>query len=121
MAEEPRLLSLEDFLPADPREVVVTRLGTDVVRLSPGSVERPLADVDGAVLVAQAVDGQLIEQVGFGVADVLDVGLRYADLAIDLMRSAWPSGELPGEGPVVLTDAEFKPRSASWRCRHLRS
>ncbi|TFV69282.1 hypothetical protein E4P40_22415 [Blastococcus sp. CT_GayMR20] len=108
VAEEPSLLSLEDFLPADPRDIVVARLGTDIVRLFPGSVERPLADVDRALLVAQAVDGHLVDQLGFGVADVVELGLRYADLAIDLMRSAWPSGELPGEGPVVLTDAEFE-------------
>jgi hypothetical protein len=106
-ADEPRLAAQEDFLPQDPRDRVFARFDSEVLRLFPGSVERPLADVDRALLVADATDDQLIDQMGFGVAHVLEVGLRYADHAIGLMHPAWPAGDLPGEGPAVLTDGEL--------------
>lgn len=106
MNDNSNLSTLEDFLPADPRERVVVRLGEDVVRLFPGSVERPVADVDRALLVADAVDQSLVSRLGFGVRHLLEVALRYSDQAIQVMAPSWPEGDLPGSGTVVFTARE---------------
>lgn len=101
-----RLSTLEDFLPADPRERVVVSLGDDVVRLFPGSVERPVADVDRALLVSAAVDDALVSRLRFGIRHLVEVALRYADQAIQVMAPSWPEGDLPGSGPVIFTAQE---------------
>lgn len=104
--DEPRLGWLEDFVPADPREVVRVRLGEGTLRLFPGSIERPVADVDRFLMVARAVDQFLIPHRGFGVRDVLEVVLGYTDFAIGVLESAWPNGDIGREGPVVVAAGE---------------
>ncbi len=111
-ADDPRLYTLEDFVPSDPRDEVLTRLGDEIVRLFPGSVERPVADVDRALLVADAVDDVLVSLVGFGVRHLLEVALGYADLAIGVLAPHWPTLELPVRGPVMVTDAEYSAAAA---------
>ena len=93
----PELALLEDFLPNDPRSVVLARRGDRLVRLFPGSVERPVADVDRADMVAAAVDDFLIPRLGFGVRDYVDTGLRYLDYAIGLLAPAWPDDDFPAD------------------------
>lgn len=108
VADEPRLIHLEDFLPKDPREEVLIRVDDVVLRLFPGSVERPVADVRRALLVAEAIDGALTARLGFGVRDLLTATLAFIDRAIAVMASAWPTGELAGDGPVVLSAGELE-------------
>ena len=90
--DDPRLALLEDFLPNDPRSVVLARRGDRLVRLFPGSVERPVADVERTDMVAAAIDGFLIPRLGFGVRDYVDLGLLYLDYAIGCLSPAWPDG-----------------------------
>ncbi|MEU6541587.1 hypothetical protein [Streptomyces sp. NPDC047000] len=105
--EAPWLAGLEDFVPSDPRQVVLTRLGDEVLRLAPGQVERPLADITRWKTVAQATDSVLVPELGFGISEYVEVGLRYADLAIRALASSWPDGDVPTEGPAKLTDQEL--------------
>jgi hypothetical protein len=86
---------LEDFVPENPRDVVLVRVGQDVVRLFPGQVERPVADVDRALLASSAVDDLLFGHRGFGVYDVLEVVLGYTDEAIKILAAARPSASMP--------------------------
>jgi hypothetical protein len=72
--DDPRLGSLEDFLPGDPRAVVLAWREDRLVRLFPGSVERPVADVERSDIVAAAIDDFLIPRLGFGVRDYVDTG-----------------------------------------------
>lgn len=81
---------MEDFLPNDPRSVVLARRGDRLARLFPGSMERPVADVERADMVAAAIDGFLVPRLGFGVRDYVDLGLFYLDHAIGCLGSAWP-------------------------------
>jgi hypothetical protein len=111
-ADEPRLEHLEDFLPKDPREVVLTRIDDAVLRLFPGSVERPIADVRRALLVAKATDDALNARLGFGVRDLVTATVTFIDRAVGVMAPAWPRSELAGEGPVVLTAAELDAAAA---------
>jgi hypothetical protein len=53
---------LEDFIPLDLRLEIVVRRGTALLRLFPGSIERPVADVERTVLLADAVDKVLLPQ-----------------------------------------------------------
>ena len=87
--DEPGIVHLEDFLPNDPRMTVLARRADRLVRLFPGSVERPVADVERANLVAAAIDEYLIPRRGFGVRDYVDVGLLYLDHAIGVLGPAW--------------------------------
>jgi hypothetical protein len=50
--------------------------------------------------------------VGFGVRDLLTVTVTFLDRAIAVMASVWPTGELAGDGPVVLTAAELDAAAA---------
>jgi hypothetical protein len=56
--------------------VVFARTGRALVRLFPGSVERPVADVARWALVAEAVDSVLIPRLGFGVNHYVELALR---------------------------------------------
>lgn len=103
----PELESIEDYVPNDPRDVVLGRLGDDLVRLFPGAVERPVADLERALLVANAVDEVLNERRGFGVRDVLDVGLRYADLAIEALSQAWDLDRDDDSGALRISHEEL--------------
>jgi len=108
--DDPRLEFLEDFLPNDPRSVVLARRGDLVVRLFPGSVERPVADVQRADMVAAAVDEFLIPRLGFGVRDYVDTGLLYAGHAIGDLAPTWPgndSGPASLDAPPRISEAEY--------------
>lgn len=105
---EPMLSMFEDFVPEDPRDVVHLRLEQSVVRLFPGQIERPVADVNRALLVSSAVDDLLIASRGFGIFDVLEVVLGYVDTAIGILAPSWPSGELATDGAVALTEFEME-------------
>jgi hypothetical protein len=101
---DPSLAILEDYVAADPRLDVRVRLGGGTVRLFPGSVERPIADVDRAHLLAESLDDTVRARMGFGFIDLLDVVLGYTDFAIAQLSPAWPAGE--PEAPFALADAE---------------
>ncbi|WP_131770121.1 hypothetical protein [Candidatus Protofrankia californiensis] len=102
--DEPGIASLEDFLPSDPRDRVVVRWGEHLVRLFPGSVERPVADVDRALLVSKATDEVLVARMGFGVRDLVDVALGYGDFAIRALAATW--GAERSDNGVAITDDE---------------
>lgn len=57
--------------------------------------------------MAQATDSVLVPELGFGISEYVEVGLRYADLAIRALASSWPDGDVPTEGPARLTDQEL--------------
>ena len=105
--EDPSLEDTEDFVPNDPRLKVLARRGDDLHRLFPGSVERAIADVERAEMLALAVDGVLVPDIGFGVADYFDVGLQYVDHAVQMLSSAWPDGDRPNlNEPPFVSPAE---------------
>lgn len=93
LRDEPMVRGQEDFVPQDPREVVLARAGHALVRLFPGSVERPVADIARWALVAEAVDPVLIPRLGFGVNHYVELALRYTDHAISALAPAWPAGD----------------------------
>jgi hypothetical protein len=95
---------MQDFTPSDPRDRIVVRLSNHLVRLFPGSVERPVADVERALLVAAAIDDLIAQRMGFGIEDYLTVVLRYIDWSLVAISTTWP--EAGDEESGALTQRE---------------
>ncbi|WP_053658401.1 hypothetical protein [Micromonospora sp. NRRL B-16802] len=118
LRDEPMVRGQEDFLPQDPREVVLARAGHTLVRLFPGSVERPVADIARWALVAEAVDRVLIRRLGFGVNHYVELALRYTDHVIGMLAPSWPAGDdlaervtaVELEAAATLMDTPIPPR-----------
>ena len=96
----------EDYLPEDPRDEVRVRVSTQTLRIGPGEVERPVADIDRALMVAEAIDPFLIDRNGFGVRDLLEVVLGYQDFAIAVLTESWTVGDIDFDGDTVVTSGE---------------
>lgn len=74
------LSQLEDAIPIDPRVPAVGVFQGRLYRLYPGMLERPLAALRTAELLAQAVDPVLRPELGFGVGDYVEVCLAHSEL-----------------------------------------
>lgn len=98
----------EDYLPEDPRDDVRVRISDYTLRIGPGDIERPVADIDRALMVSKAIDPILIGRIGFGVRDLLDVVLGYQDAAIAAVAESWPVGDVDLDGNTVVTTAEIE-------------
>jgi hypothetical protein len=96
----------EDYLPEDPRDEVRVRVSNQTLRIGPGEVERPVADIDRALMVAEAIDPFLIDRNGFGVRDLLDVVLGYQDFAIAVLSESWPAGDIDFDVDTVVASGE---------------
>lgn len=109
----PDVAKNEDYMPADPRKDVRVRSGRSTVRLFPGCVERPVADVDRAYQLAGVLDDELVAANGFGISHLLQVVLGYADYAIRQFESAWPTeGNPNGDSSASLTPSEIEAATA---------
>lgn len=98
----------EDYLPEDPRDDVRIRIADYTLRIGPGDIERPVADIDRALMVSKAIDPLLIDRIGFGVKDLLDVVLGYQDAAIATVADSWPEGEIDLDVDTVVTKEEVE-------------
>lgn len=98
----------EDYLPEDPRDDVRIRISDYTLRIGPGDVERPVADIDRALMVSKAIDPLLIDRIGFGVRDLLDVVLGYQDMAIATVAESWPEGDIDLDAGTVVTTEEVE-------------
>lgn len=98
----------EDYLPEDPRDDVRVRISDYTLRIGPGDIERPVADIDRALMVSKAIDPLLIDRIGFGVRDLLDVVLGYQDAAIAILAESWPDGDIDLDANTVVTNEEVE-------------
>ncbi len=107
--DNPRLWSLTDALPLDPRLCVHVRWGRGTYRLHPGSMERPVAVVAKAGLVAGVVDRGLSATHGFRLTDLVEVLLRHSDCGVKTLSTHWsiPPADDAGDTPVI-SDAEIR-------------
>lgn len=98
----------EDYLPEDPRDDVRIRISGYTLRIGPGDIERPVADIDRALMVSKAIDPVLINHVGFGIRDLLDVVLGYQDAAIAAVAESWPEGDINLDAETIVTTEEVE-------------
>lgn len=105
--DAPRLVHVEDFVPFDPRDEVWARSEHVLGRLFPGSVERPVADISRARLVAEITDDFLCASHGFGITDLVDATLAHINLAVETFSSAWAPASAPADERVSLSQDEI--------------
>lgn len=97
---EPGLSSLTDSIPKDPRPSVMFRHHDQLFRVHPEDMERPIAVLAKAEFIAETIDPVLIETIGFGLSDYLDVALTYMDCSVRELALAWSDG--PPSDPRAL-------------------
>ena len=104
--ERPDLSRLEDFVPYDVREAVRVRWGSELFRLLPGALERPVAIVDHLELLTEAIDNVLIPEIGYGLEDIVELVLRRVDHVVSVLSPSWPTEDRAelGEQPRILPD-----------------
>ena len=100
---EPALPHLTDVIPLDPRAEVGVRWRCGVYCIIPGAVERPVATVAKAGLVASVIDSTLVSSLGFGLGDVVEVLLRHADAARAALAPHWTTDQAarPADPPEI--------------------
>ncbi|WP_223587319.1 hypothetical protein [Microbacterium sp. OVT16B] len=99
----------EDFIPTDPTRTAFLAVGSESLRAVPGLTERPVADLTRALRMAEAVDDRLRRRFRFGIANVVNLAMRYGDLCVRHLADAWvavPDLELSDE--VSLPGAEYE-------------
>jgi len=99
---------LEDYVPADPRLVVVVRWRNELFRILPGSLERPVAMIERARIVAEAIDGTLVNALGFSLSDICELILRRIDSVAAVLAPAWGTDRADAPGaPASVAEAEL--------------
>lgn len=79
----------EDFIPKDPSESLIVRVGEDLRHSLPGATERPIADLSRALRLAEALDPFLMRKHGFGLTNVIRVAYNWADTATNGLSSSF--------------------------------
>ena len=87
------LSPFEDFIPYDAREAVRVRWGSEIFRLLPGGLDRPVAVIDYLELLAEAIDPVLVPEIGYGLDDVVEIVLRRVDHVAAALSPAWSETE----------------------------
>ena len=99
----------EDFIPTDPTRTALLTVGSESLRAVPGLTERPVADLTRSLRMAEAVDGRLRRRFRFGIANVVNVAMRYGDFCVRHLADAWvPAPDLELNDEVSLPDVEFE-------------
>lgn len=124
-ASLPALERFEDCWQPDPRMVVRYSRRRDRLRVHPGAMTDPVRFLDAAAMTAEAADDVLVDEIGFGIGDVLEVTLRHMDAITMRLAPTWPADagerdraapegesldarvERIANSPVVLSDAEL--------------
>jgi hypothetical protein len=84
---------LEHDEPLDIRLGTRVRWGYELFRVIPGGWERPVAIIDDAHYRSRAFDRYLVERLGFGIRDLVELALRYSDEVVALLSDVWPTVE----------------------------
>jgi hypothetical protein len=116
---EPTYSKVEDWLPADPRELIRVRFGGGRWPVHPGLMARPLEVVTRCLRYADTADAILRPHLGFGIADVVEVALRIMTAERTVLAPHW--GGAPATdpaAPAVVSPAEVTAAEGlleSWR------
>jgi hypothetical protein len=87
------ILWSEDFWPSDPRLKVRFAARGRRLRIHPGNGDRPLPLLTGLEAIAAATDAALVDRYGFGISDLLEVGLQLSETAITDAEPTWSSSK----------------------------
>jgi hypothetical protein len=84
----PSLGLVEDFIPANPRQIVRWRSGDNRWRIDPGLIEDPIGIMKGLDIVS-ILDDEVVDALGFGIADLQELALRYMDRRLSRLEECW--------------------------------
>ena len=102
--EAAHLGQLEDLLPCDARLEVVVRWEEVLYRVLPSSLEQPVAAIEVLRLLAGVIDPLLVDHLGFGLGDAVELVLRRVDHVASVLASVWGTRqEALGAAPVITT------------------
>ena len=105
---EPRLMTLEDYIPLNPRDHVVVRLGGETYRVFPGARERPIADLIRSKQLAAIIDPVIVDRLGFGLEDLLELVCRYTNHVMSALEDQWSTAEITQiDDPIHITQVEL--------------
>lgn len=85
----------EDFYPADPRLTVRFGYRSDRFLVHPGTTTNALGQLDALCARASAADALIRARVGFGLDDLIEVGLHYSDAGMREFATVWDDRERP--------------------------
>jgi hypothetical protein len=104
--EAPWVTSRDDFLPWDPRLMVRVPTRGVLRPVHPGWLRRPLDTLAMLGDYAECVDPVLIPELGFGLADVVDIGARMMEAERRALAPHWPADRRADwrAGAVVSAD-----------------
>lgn len=88
-ATQPGLSSREDFVPNDPRVPTLFRFRDSLFRIYSGEIERPFMELERIALLSESIDDFLVDRLGFGLGDLLEVALGYMDAVVAQVSQAW--------------------------------
>jgi hypothetical protein len=117
---------LEDWMPLDPRPQVLFRgaLGDRSWRfpLHPGPIASPVEVPEQALRYAAVLDPVLVERLGFGVADLVEIAARLLTAERDALASWWSDAAVSMESPATVSQAEVDAAAeylSQWSSEHL--
>ena len=108
-AHYPRLRLLEDYIPPDPRQPVVVAWRSNLFRICPGLLSRPVSVVEDLRVLADVLDPTLVTHYGYGLSDVVELVLQRVDHVVATLSSVWEmEAEIPtlGDAPWI-TESEL--------------
>ncbi len=100
---------MEDWWPSDPRLRVTVAFRGVRWRLHRGRHQAPLDLVESILDMTASIDHECYEHFGFRAGDLLEIGLRYINAAVEHMNAAWPAGDRGG--PPLDVQAQLRPTS----------
>lgn len=105
--EHRKIGRLEDFIPHDARLEVAVHWDGDMYRLLPGSLDQPVGMVGNLRMLADVVDPVLVENVEFGLADVVELVLRRVDHVASVLAPTWSRRQETVGAPPHISDREL--------------
>ena len=123
---EPRLGLLEDWMPLDPRLPVLFRGVLDerswCFPVHPGPIDSPVDVPRQALRYAAALDPALVERLGFGVADLVELTARMLTAERHALAARWTGAQVSMDSPASVSQAEVDAAViylSRWSLEHL--
>ncbi len=97
----------EDFVPHDPRLEVLVRWRGELHRLLPGSLDQPGAVVDNLRSLSGVIDPVLVDRLGFGVSDAVELVLRRVGHVASMLAPTWSIREASARARPRIGESEL--------------
>ena len=109
LREYPDLGRMERWTPCDLRAGVQVRWDSELHWLVPGGPYRIVAKIEFLRLLAPVIDPVLVNHIGYGLSDAVELVLRRISHVVETLGSTWPNGPqaTPGDEPRI-TEAEIR-------------